>query len=109
MAAADGFADVEQCDLPSVATTTAADFVGRLSTVSVYLMLDPRERAEVLRQGSRGAARPGRDRHHGAAVSCSTGLIIRELGAHRNGLPCADATASISVDGSTGSPPYEWT
>jgi SAM-dependent methyltransferase len=50
MAAADGFADVEQRDLPSVATTTAADFVGRLSTVSAYLMLGPRERAEALRQ-----------------------------------------------------------
>jgi hypothetical protein len=43
-------ADVEQRDLPSVATTTAADFVGRLSTVSAYLMLGPRERAEALRQ-----------------------------------------------------------
>lgn len=50
MAAADGFTDVEQHDLPSVATTTAADFVGRLSTVSAYLMLGPRERAEALRQ-----------------------------------------------------------
>ena len=50
MAAADGFADVEQRDLPSVATTTAADFVGRLSTVSAYLMLGPRERADALRQ-----------------------------------------------------------
>lgn len=50
MAAADGFADVEQRDLPAVATTTAADFAGRLSTVSAYLMLGPRERAEALRQ-----------------------------------------------------------
>jgi SAM-dependent methyltransferase len=50
MAAADGFADVEQRDLSFVATTTAADFVGRLSTVSAYLMLGPRERAEALRQ-----------------------------------------------------------
>jgi len=50
MAATDGLADVEQRDLPSVATTTAADFVGRLSTVSAYLMLGSRERAEALRQ-----------------------------------------------------------
>jgi SAM-dependent methyltransferase len=50
LAAADGFADVEQRDLPSVATTTAAAFVGRLATVSAYLMLGPRERAEALRQ-----------------------------------------------------------
>ena len=50
MAAADGFADVEQRDLPSVVTTTAVDFVGRLSTVSAYLMLGPTERAEALRQ-----------------------------------------------------------
>ena len=50
MAAVDGFTDVEQRDLPSVATTTAADFVGRLSTVSAYLMLGPTERAEALRQ-----------------------------------------------------------
>jgi SAM-dependent methyltransferase len=50
MAAADGFTDVERRDLPSVATATAADFVGRLSTVSAYLMLGPRERAEALRK-----------------------------------------------------------
>jgi SAM-dependent methyltransferase len=50
LVAADGFTDVEQRDLPSVATTNAADFVGRLSTVSAYLMLGPKERAEALRQ-----------------------------------------------------------
>ena len=50
MAAADGFADVEQRDLPSITTTTATDFVGRLSTVSAYLMLGPEERAEAMSQ-----------------------------------------------------------
>jgi|GEM_PF-2321248 len=50
MAATDGFTDVEQRDLPSVTMTTAADFVGRLSTVSAYLMLGLRERAEALLQ-----------------------------------------------------------
>lgn len=49
-ASADGLADVEQRDLPSVTTTTAADFVGRLATVSAYLVLDPGERAAALRQ-----------------------------------------------------------
>lgn len=50
MAAADGLADVERRDLPSVATTTAEDFVGRLATVSAYLKLSQSQRAEALRQ-----------------------------------------------------------
>ena len=50
MAAADGLANVEQRELSSVTTTTAADFVGRLATVSGYLQLVPEQRAEALRQ-----------------------------------------------------------
>jgi SAM-dependent methyltransferase len=50
MAAADGLADVEQRDLPCVATTTAEEFVGRLATVSAYLKLSPEQRAGALRQ-----------------------------------------------------------
>jgi SAM-dependent methyltransferase len=50
MAAADGLTDVERLDLPSVATTTAEDFVARLATVSRYLRLSPQQRAEALRQ-----------------------------------------------------------
>lgn len=48
MAAAD-VVDVEQRELSYVATTTAADFVGRLATVSAYLKLDPQQRADTLR------------------------------------------------------------
>jgi SAM-dependent methyltransferase len=50
MATADGLADVEQHDVPCVATTTADDFVGRLATVSAYLELSPQQRAQALRQ-----------------------------------------------------------
>jgi len=50
MAAADGIGDVEQHELPSVATTTAAEFVGRLATVSAYLELAPDQRAKTLRE-----------------------------------------------------------
>ena len=48
MAAADGLTDSAQRDLPCVATTTAADFLKRLATVSAYLMLSPEARAEAL-------------------------------------------------------------
>ena len=50
MAAADGLANVEQRELSSVTTTTAADFVGRLATVSAYLKLVPEQRADALRE-----------------------------------------------------------
>lgn len=50
MAAADGLIDVVHSDLPFVVTTTAADFVGRLATVSAYLMLSPQARADALRR-----------------------------------------------------------
>jgi SAM-dependent methyltransferase len=50
MAAVDGLANVEQRELSSVVTTTAADFVGRLATVSAYLELAPDQRAEALRE-----------------------------------------------------------
>jgi SAM-dependent methyltransferase len=50
MAAADGVANVEQRELSYVATTTAADFVGRLATVSAYLKLAPEQRADALRE-----------------------------------------------------------
>ena len=48
MASTDGLIDVVQRDLPSVVATTAADFVGRLATVSAYLMLSPKARADAL-------------------------------------------------------------
>lgn len=43
-------ADVTQVVLPSVLVTTADDHLGRLATVSAYLVLDPEVRAEALRQ-----------------------------------------------------------
>ena len=50
MAAVDGVANVEQSELSNVATTTAADFVRRLATVSSYLKLAPEQRADALRE-----------------------------------------------------------
>ncbi len=50
MALVDGLADGSHRDLPGVATTTATDFVGRLATVSAYLVLDAELRAETLRR-----------------------------------------------------------
>ncbi len=50
MAGADGLGDIAQRDLARVTTTTAADFLGRLATVSAYLLLNPEARAEVLRR-----------------------------------------------------------
>ncbi|HET6627260.1 MAG TPA: class I SAM-dependent methyltransferase [Nocardioidaceae bacterium] len=50
MAATDGLVDVEQRELPGVATTAATEFVGRLATVSAYLKLAPERRAETLCQ-----------------------------------------------------------
>jgi len=50
MATTDGLIDAVQRDLPCVVTTRAADFVGRLATVSAYLMLSPQARADALRQ-----------------------------------------------------------
>lgn len=44
-----GLTDGAQRELPGVTTTTASDFVGRLSTVSAYLMLGPEVRAAALR------------------------------------------------------------
>jgi SAM-dependent methyltransferase len=49
MAAADGLTDVERRHLPSVATTTTEDYLGRLATTSAYLRLAPEQRAEALR------------------------------------------------------------
>ncbi len=50
MACVDGLTDVAEQVLPSVETTTAAEFVGRLATVSAYLTLEPEHRAKVLRR-----------------------------------------------------------
>jgi SAM-dependent methyltransferase len=50
MAAADGLVDVEQRELPHVATKMAADYVGRLATVSAYLKLAPDQRGDLLRE-----------------------------------------------------------
>jgi SAM-dependent methyltransferase len=49
MAAADGLTDVERRHLPSVTTTRAEDYLGRLATTSPYLRLSPGQRAEALR------------------------------------------------------------
>ncbi len=46
----DGLIDAVQRDLPRVVTTTAADFVGRMATVSAYLALSPQVRADTLRR-----------------------------------------------------------
>ncbi len=50
MAAVDRLTASAQRDLARVATTTAAEFVGRLATVSAYLMLNAEARAEALRR-----------------------------------------------------------
>jgi SAM-dependent methyltransferase len=50
MAAAQGLTDVEERFLPGTTTTTADAFVGRLSTVSAYLMLPRTERVAALRE-----------------------------------------------------------
>ncbi len=50
MACVDGLIESVLVDLPCLVTTTAADFVGRLATVSAYLMLDPEARADALRR-----------------------------------------------------------
>lgn len=48
--AAPGLAAAVQHDLPSKQRTSADEFVGRLSTVSSYLMLNPAARADALSQ-----------------------------------------------------------
>ena len=50
MAAVGGLVGVERRELSSVATITAAEFVGRLATVSAYLRLTSRQRVEALRK-----------------------------------------------------------
>jgi SAM-dependent methyltransferase len=50
MAGVDGLIDSVQLDLACLVTTTAADFVGRLSTVSAYLMLETDARGDALRR-----------------------------------------------------------
>ncbi len=50
MASVHGLVDTVQQDLPFSVTTTATDFVGRLSTVSAYLMLSSQARADALRR-----------------------------------------------------------
>lgn len=48
LAAAGGFADVRRHELPRVTTTTRDDHLGRLATVSAYLMLDEEARVDAL-------------------------------------------------------------
>lgn len=48
MAAADGLIDVVQAHLPRVVTMLVEDFVGRLATVSAYLLLSTSARAVTL-------------------------------------------------------------
>ncbi|MEP6816148.1 MAG: class I SAM-dependent methyltransferase [Marmoricola sp.] len=43
-----GFVDSAQLDLPRIVTRTAEEFVGRLATVSAYLMLSPEARGDLL-------------------------------------------------------------
>ena len=50
MTAAEGFVDVERRELSYVATTTAADYIGRLATVSAYLKLTSEQRVDTLRK-----------------------------------------------------------
>jgi hypothetical protein len=50
MATAAGLIDSAQRELARVVTTTSADVVGRLATVSAYLMLSPEARTEALRR-----------------------------------------------------------
>lgn len=50
MASVAGLIDSVQLDLPSLVTTTGEAFVGRLATVSAYLMLTPDARADALRR-----------------------------------------------------------
>ncbi len=58
MAATAGLADSVQRDLRRVTPTTAADFLGRLATVSAYLMLSAEARAQALHRV--GAVLPDR-------------------------------------------------
>jgi SAM-dependent methyltransferase len=48
LAGTDRLVDCTQIDLPRIMTRTAEEFVGRLATVSAYLMLGPEVRTEVL-------------------------------------------------------------
>lgn len=48
LAGTDELVDCTQIDLPRLMTRTAEEFVGRLATVSAYLMLGPEVRTEVL-------------------------------------------------------------
>lgn len=48
--ATEGLTECTQRDLPRVVTQSAETFVGRLATVSAYLMLSPVARAEALRR-----------------------------------------------------------
>lgn len=50
MTAAEGLTDVRERFLPGTATATADAFVGRLSTVSAYLLLPREQRAAALRE-----------------------------------------------------------
>ncbi|HEU0102415.1 MAG TPA: methyltransferase domain-containing protein [Mycobacteriales bacterium] len=45
-----GLTDRVQLDLPGTVLTAADEYVGRLATVSAYLMLDPEVREDTLRQ-----------------------------------------------------------
>ena len=53
MGAVDGLSDVTQLELPGVVTVTAADYLGRLGTVSAYLVLSPEARTEARRRIAR--------------------------------------------------------
>jgi trans-aconitate methyltransferase len=50
MASTAGLLDSTQQDMDCVLKITAVEFVGRLATVSAYLMLSPHDRGDALRQ-----------------------------------------------------------
>lgn len=50
LAGVDGLTDTAYRDLARVASSTAAEVVGRLATVSAYLLLSVEARAQVLRR-----------------------------------------------------------
>jgi len=104
MATTDGLIDAVQRDLPCVVTTTAADFGGRLATVSAYLMLSPPGARRRPAPSPCGASRPIRYRRHDATVPGSTGLTAARVlqGCHvqvrLEGRPVSDPHAATGPD-----------
>jgi hypothetical protein len=88
MATADGLANVEERELSSVVTTTGADFVGRLATVSAYRKLAQPQRADALSEAR--AMLPDRvdiDTTAQLAVARSPSELGHQRGARRRWAP----------------------